>query len=265
MIRCRDEADVQSIVETARDDSYGCRLYPHGALLFAHIPGATSDTGGALIERVRHLEALASGRPLGAELLCDDWDEAEFIDAKQRLGVELPTTPRLQVLYYGGRAGEDARHFAAQVTEADARAHAGCVLIEGIARRKRLAVLALRQGADVTPLDGTELDVSGFFWFLEPPRQQGQKAPPPPTLDPEGLGRELSDALGTRVHAEPGPPWQSGARVRVRTADPARALAVIELTAERLGTQLNLGITDVDPLAFLLRRLMTDVGAGSGR
>jgi MoaA/NifB/PqqE/SkfB family radical SAM enzyme len=260
VIRCRDEADARRLLGAA-PDAHGRQLYGHGVLVFVRLPDATRGESGTLIERARYLERIADGRPLGVELLCDDWDEKAFVEAKQRLGVELATTPRLEVSFHGGDAAHAAKQFARHVTEADARAHAGCALVQGLARRKRLAVLAIRQGATVTPLDGTQVDIWGLFWFLEPPRQKRGRAAPRPAIDAAALGREISSALGVPVQAEPGPSWRNGVQARVRTADPAEALGVMDRAAERLGTQLHLSITEIDPLAFALRRLLADVDA----
>jgi hypothetical protein len=45
------------------------------------------------------------------------------------------------------------------------------------------------------------------------------------------------------------------------TEEPARVLTVMASVAEELGTELNTGVSDVDPMAHLLRRLIADVSA----
>lgn len=195
---------------------------------------------------------------LGVEVL-EEWDGAAFIDAKQRLAVDLESRPRLEVLFWGQDARAHAKRFAAGVNEATAHTHEGCVLIERVARRKRLAVLALRQGTHVTALDSRELDVHGLFWFLEPPRRRGVKAPAPRQLAPEDVARRLSASVGTPVHTERGPSWRSGVRAKVRSAEPRQVLAAMAHTAEALGTQLTLNVSEVDSLSFTLRRLVADV------
>jgi hypothetical protein len=163
------------------------------------------------------------------------------------------------VVFHGGEATAHAARFAESLNEADAHAAAGCVLVEGPQRRKRVAVLALRQGASVTALDGRELEAQGYFWFLEPPRQRGEKKPEPRVIDDEKLKRELSDSLGQPVQVRAGPNFRGGVVARLTTDDPARALASMVATAARMGTQINPWLRDLESYGFLLRRLLADL------
>jgi hypothetical protein len=112
------------------------------------------------------------------------------------------------VSYWGSTARDEAARFARQITEATIHVFHGLVLIEGLSRRKRVAVLASRQGAAVSALDGREVEVSGYFSFPEPPRTKGVKAPPRPGVDTEALVRALSMRLAKRS----APSEWSGAR-----------------------------------------------------
>jgi hypothetical protein len=132
-------------------------------------------------------------------------------------------------------------------------------LVEGLQRRKRVAVLALRQGASVTALDGRELQADGYFWFLEPPRRKGEKKPEPRVIDDEKLKRELSDSLGQAVHLDAGPNFRGGVVARLTTNDPAGALASMVAAAARIGTQINPWLRELEPYGFLLRRLLADL------
>ncbi len=258
-IRGRDAADVAKLTTEAALPA-GCKAYPHGDVAFVLIPSATSEAGGDLPECVRVLKQLAGQRPIGAELVLDDWSESDFLAAKQRLGDELAQEPRLLVTFHGGEAAAHAARFAASLNEANAYAAASCVLVEGLQRRKRVAVLALRQGASVTALDGRELEAQGYFWFLEPPRQKGQPRPTPPVLDDQRLARELSQSLGQAVQVEGRPDfYRGGSMARVTTTEPACALAAMVAAAGRFGTQINPWLRDVDPYGFLLRRLLSDL------
>jgi Radical SAM superfamily len=259
VIRGQDAADAARLVAGAALPP-GCKSYLHGNVAFVMIPNATSDEGGALPECVKLLKELAGRRPIGAELVLDeDFSEAEFLSAKQRIGADLPRLPRLMVAFHGGEATAHAARFAASLNEADAQPAAGCVLIEGLQRRKRVAVLALRQGASVTALDGRELEAQGYFWSLEAPRQKGKKRPEPPVIDGERLGRELSDSLGKAVQVEAGPAYRGGVIARLTTDDPARALASMVAAATRLGAQINPWLRDLEPYRFLLQRLLADL------
>ncbi len=258
-IRGSDSADAAKLVVDAALPT-GCKSYLHGDVAFVLIPRATSEVDGGLPQRVELLKQLAGRRPVGAELVLEEeFSEADFLSAKQRLGAELPQVPRLMVSFHGGEATAHAARFAESLNEADAQAAAGCVLIEGLQRRKRVAVLALRQGASVAALDGRELEVQGSFWFLEPPRQKGEKKRQPRVIDIERLKRELSDSLGQPVHVEGGPNFRGGVVARLTTNDPARALASLVAAAARMGTQINPWLRGLEPYGFLLRRLLADL------
>jgi len=256
-IRGNDPRDAAKLLEAGALPA-GCKSYLHGDVAFVLIPQATCDRRGDLPRCVELLKEHAGQRPISAELVLDeDFDEAQFLLAKQRLGVDLARVPRLMALFYGGEATAQAARFAESLNEASAMAAAGCVLIEGLERRKRVAVLALRQGASVTALDGRELEAQGYFWFLEHP-QKGKK-PDPRVIDEEKLKRELSDSVGQPVHLEAGPSFRGGVIARVTTNDPGRALAAMTAAATRLGTQLNPWLRELDPYGFLLRRLLADL------
>jgi hypothetical protein len=253
-IRCRDADDAKALM--ARNA--GLELFQHGEVLFAHIHGATNTSDSSLEGHAQKLVAFADGRPLGAELVLDEWDEATFLAAKQRLGSELRTEPRLLASFWGEKSLHDAARFADQLAEATTHVCHRVVLMEGLSRRKRAAVLALRQGAAVNALDGREVEVGGLFWFLEPARQKGVKAPPRPVVDVQALGRALSTRLGALVNVQ-SEEWNKGARARLVSDEPARVLAAMAGVADEMGTQLNPWVVDVDAMGHLLRRLMADV------
>lgn len=258
-IRGSDAGDAAKLVRDAALPA-GCKSYLHGDVAFILIPRATSEEPADLLQCVTLLKQLAGRRALGAELVLDEeFSEPDLLSAKQRLGAELPQVPRLMVMFHGGEATARAARFAEALNEAETRAAAGCVLIEGLQRRKRVAVLALRQGASVTALDGRELEAQGHFWFLEPPRKKGEKKPESRVIDGEKLKRELSDTLGQRVRVEAGPNFRGGVSVRVTTTDPGGALASMVAAAGRLGAQLNPWLRDLEPYGFLLRRLLADL------
>ena len=174
-IRCRDAADARRI--QAGEAEFGGTLHVHGDLVFAYAPtGARLAGDNVLDDLARRLERLADGRPLGAELVLGAWDEDVFLEAKKPLGIDLPTVPRLFAVFHSGDAPVDAKRFAGGLPEADARVFGRAVLVEGLVRRKRAAVLALRQGAAVVALDGRSVKVSGSFWFMPPPPTKGKKA-----------------------------------------------------------------------------------------
>jgi hypothetical protein len=94
-IRCRDADDARALTAKSED----LELFPHGELLFARIPEATKANEVSLEEHAQKLTAFANGRPLGAELVLDEWDKPAFLAATQRLGSDLPTEPRMTVWF----------------------------------------------------------------------------------------------------------------------------------------------------------------------
>lgn len=255
-IRCRDKDDAEALIAK----NPGLELFPHGALLFAHSREEAKPARSTLEDRARMLVEYADGRPLGAEFVLDGWDESAFLAAKQRLGGELQTEPRLLVSFWGAESDENAARFAKQISEGTVHVCHGAALVEGLSRRKRAAVLALRQGGAANAIDGREVEVSGYFWFLEPPRQKGTKAMPRLAVDVEALRNALTARLNTRVQVEP-QEWTKGATASVVTDAPALAFAALASVAKELGTQVHPAVRDRSPLDYLLRRLIADVSA----
>jgi MoaA/NifB/PqqE/SkfB family radical SAM enzyme len=251
-IRCRDAQDARARAAQAA----ALQTFAHGEVLFVLVSEATREKTAPFEAHVRSLADLAAGRPLGAELVLHDWDLAAFLAAKQRLGAELRTQPRLLIVFYGGDGVEKARRFADQLTEATAHVCGSAVLVEGVQRRKRAAVLGLRQGGFVSAIDGTELNVHGSFWMLQPPRTKGIRTAPL-VLDVDAVVSDLSAALGSPVKVEI---QRNGTgQVVVTTTEPGRVLRAMALAADRAGAQINPWVSDVDPTLHLLQRLMADV------
>ena len=137
-----------------------------------------------------------------------------------------------------------------------------CVLVDDVARRKRIAVLAHRRDAVVTAVDGTEVRVRGYLWREPPPRTKGKRVEPG-TLDPAPVEAALVARL-PRAGIEVGPSQSHfhTLPVGITTDAPADALAALADLGASLACRLHLSIEDVDPLAFAVRRLLADVGIG---
>src|SRR5262245_6860104 len=261
-IRCRDADDARRV--QAGEAEFGGTLHVHGDLVFASAPTATRGTGDDVLNDLAHrLDKLADGRSLGAELVLGAWDEGAFLEAKKRLGVDLPAVPRLLAVFYAGSEGDaaaDAKRFAGALPEADARVFGRAVLVEGLVRRKRAAVLALRQGAAVVALDGRNVQVSGGFWFMPPAPTRGKKAVKR-LVDAEALARVVSDRIGAAVQVQAERDWQGGVHMNAVTDQPQRVLAVMRAEAEALGAEVNLWVADVDQMGWVMRRLVDDANA----
>ncbi|EMN5127722.1 MULTISPECIES: hypothetical protein, partial [Burkholderia] len=215
---------------------------------------------GELVEARQWLAAYAAGRPLAAELVFDDMDETAMLAVMKRLGAEIGRTPRLAV-HFGWRddAGQKAVRFAQMVGEGQTNVAGKCVLVSGLERRKRLAVLAYRQGAHVSAIDGREVRVSAYLAVPGAKPQKGRRA----EAGEIGIGR-VRDALhqrfpgGIRMDVRAG--YRRGtAYVNIVTADPGYAFAQFEQLAASLGATLSIGVHEVDPLAFAVRRVIADV------
>jgi sugar phosphate isomerase/epimerase len=127
-------------------------------------------------------------------------------------------------------------------------------------RRKRAAVLALRQGAAVVALDGRDVKVSGSFWFMPPPPTKGKKADKR-LIDAEALAAALSNRIGAAVLPPPATDWRGGGRMDVVTDEPQRVLAAMAAEAEALGAEVNLWVGDVDNVGWVMRRVVEDANA----
>lgn len=212
--------------------------------------------GAKSIDEARALlTEVAGSRPLAAEVFCEAFDVQAFTHARQRLGVSLPACSRLHVVFWGQAADERTRAFAASMGHG--QVHRNSVLFENVERRKRIAVLGLRHGGSVKALDGSEVQVNATFWFVPPPRRKGIKAEATPTIDPDALQLSLAAALGPHVRCSPG---ANGTAAGVRTDQPALVIMAMEAEAVRLGCEVWTAVTDLDPLAQTLRRLVADLG-----
>lgn len=254
VIRCRDHEDAQALMAAPRPDD----LQPtrHGELLLV-VHRMTQPVDLAQAKAL--LTTCAGQRPLAAEMLTVGLTAESLSEAKKRLGVELPRTPRLRLSFGGPEGPAAAEAFARSLDDGRATAHRGTVLVDGVARRKRVAVLALRHGADVHALEGTAVVVQGRFLLPAPPRTKGRKAPPAPVVALADLERALRTSLGRDVTCEGPERWSRAVTARVVTEQPARALAAMDAYAHEIGCRAGLGVYDVDPLAWTLRRLVSDV------
>lgn len=239
------------------------RIYRYGDILLLAI--ALDGRDDELAEIKQALEAYAVGRPLAAEVVPSNVEEAEMLAVMKRLGVDIAEEPRLVLQFWSHTEGEaeaQAARFAQQVTEASVTVAGGTVLISGIARRKRLVVLGSRQGAGVKTLDSAQVLVGARFVLPLPPKQKGVRVEPR-VIDLAALREELQQGLQWGATApetlelESG--YQGAAYVRVTTSRPDFVLQQLMPVAQRLGARAYFGVHEVDELALAVRRLMADV------
>ena len=239
------------------------RIYRHGDILLLVI--VLDGRDDELAEIKQALEAYAVGRPLAAEVVPSNVEEAQMLAVMKRLGVDIPQEPRLVLQFWSYTEGEaegQAARFAQQVTEASVTLAGGTVLISGITRRKRLAVLGSRQGASVKTLDSAQVVVGARFVLPLPPKQKGVRVEPH-VIDLAALREELQQSLQwgatTPESLELESGYQGAAYVRVMTSRPDFVLQQLAPVAQRLGARAYFGVHEVDELTLAVRRLMADV------
>lgn len=252
-----DEARKLAAVEWA--DEFQARPFIYGDTLLL-VMGLMGQEG-ELEACKRSLEALADGRPLAVEVHSDIVSSESMLEVMKRVGAQIHQTPRLVLQFWGGDpavAQKKAAHFAQMVTEAEVTVAAACVLISGLSRRKRLAVLAYRQGATVGALDAAELQVSARLVLPELPKQKGKRAVQP-LIDIELLQDELRLSLwpGVPLQVEQG--YRGAAQVRVTSTQPERVLEALKQAAQRLGATTHFWVSEPQALAMSVRRLLAEV------
>ncbi|VWC67373.1 radical SAM protein [Burkholderia lata] len=236
------------------------RTWLHGDVILVTLELQGDSVPGELVEIRQWLTTYAAGRPLAAELVFDEMNETAVLSVMKRLGAEIGRTPRLAV-HFGWRddSGQRAVRFAQMIGEGQTDVAGTCVLVSGLERRKRLAVLAYRQGAHVSAIDGQEVRVSAYFVVPGTKPQKGRRTEPG-EIDIGRVREALHQRLpsGTRIEVKPGY-RRSMAFVNIVTADPGYAFAQLEQLATLLGATLSVGVHEVDPLAFAVRRVIADV------
>ncbi|VWB06350.1 radical SAM protein [Burkholderia lata] len=236
------------------------RTWLHGDVILVTLELQGDGAPGELVEIRQWLTAYAAGRPLAAELVFDDMDEAAMLSVSKRLGAEIGRTPRL-ALHFGSREDSSQRavRFAQMIGEGQTDVAGTCVLVSGLERRKRLAVLAYRQGAHVCAIDGSEVRVSAYLFVPDAKPQKGRRAEPG-EID---IGR-VREALhrrfprGVRIDVRAG--YRRGmAFVNIVTTDPGYAFTQLEALAASFEARLSIGVREVEPLALAVRRVIADV------
>ncbi len=260
VIRCASTEDAQSLIAGAKLEWREARTYTHGQLALFVLPRDEQNPDESSLQHIKDLlSRLAGGRPLAVEISEAPVSHEALLAAKQRLGVELARRPRLCANFWGGDSTDAVNALAKALATTRSIVSGSTLLFDGVERRKRLAVLALRRGAHVTPLEGLEVDLTARLWFDTPPRQKGQpRKQTPPVVDPARLRAALGPPDQVEVEGPNPGAWSASTVARVRTRDPGRVMTSLSTQATALGCHLHVGIEDIDPLAWLLRRLIAD-------
>ena len=174
----------------------------------------------------------------------------------QRLGHAPERKPRLLVSFWYNQAAK-AEAFAESLggTWPFLVSH-NIVLFDEVERRKRIAVLAYRRGAQVSMLEGLNVVCKGQYWFDKPPRQRGA---------PKGEQREVDThrlrlALGTQASIEAHPSSRSVTTTSITTDDPRAALHAMRRAAEAqgIGCMFSNWVEEEEPLRWAIERLIAE-------
>lgn len=236
----------------------------HGDVVLGAFP--VSDELEASLAMVRDL---AHGAPVAQELFFEPLDRATLTHETKRLGATIPESSRMMLQFWAMTPEERsarAADFAKSVTEAEVAVVGSAVLVDGIQRKKRLAVLGHRGGAFLASLRATMVTVHVSLWRDSPPRTKGKKTPPPPVLEIETIRSALEPRLRASVGQRTceltctsGPTWRQGVTLRMETDAPREVFeAVAAMSAEMPDVSVSVGVTDTSQLAFALRRLIEE-------
>ena len=258
-VRAASADEARSLAAKGLGPEVQFKSFVHGDILLLAMGLLGRD--GELAECKSQLEALAGGRPLAAEVLDDVVAGATMLEVLKRLGNGIAQTPRLALKFWSADpvvATEKATRFAQMITEAEVVQAGGLVLVSGLTRRKRLAVLAYRQGAYVAALDKAELLIEARFSLPEVPRKKGVRVVQP-QIDIAALRDELQQSLSAHDKVEVEKSYRDAAQVRVLSSEPAKVLEQLQQSAQRLGAVAYYWVNETDALAMAVRRLMADV------
>lgn len=274
--RCRDQTDAAALVAQGphpKARTYGHGDYALGVLLLEDAcddPGVhgrgygpAQDTSPTALANVKQLVAEWAGeRPLSFELYFDAIEEAELVQAKQMLGEQPQSESRGVAWFYGSEAEAKAERLAHTLSEGATATRAGStILVEGLKRPKRLAVLSLRSGASFEHQHGREAVVTAH---LAPPEAGAGRArrSPPKQVDMDAVARDLPSLLRTALSPKTfvlkrvEPTWGGRAMVGVITEAPVLALPVLDAYARQHGYGLFVAVEEHRPLHLALQRLL---------
>lgn len=280
--RCRDQTDAAALV--AQPPHSKARTYAHGDYALGVLllkdarddPGVHSrgygpahDTSATAINNVTRLVAEWAGeRPLSFELYFDAIEEAELVQAKQRLGEPPQSESRGVAWFFGSESQAKAQRLARTLSEdATVIQAASTILMEGLKRPKRLAVLSLRSGAVFEHQHGREAVVTAHLVPMESEAGRARRAPPK-QVDMDAVARDLPPLLYTALSPKTfslkgvDPTWGGRAMVGLVTEAPALALPVLDAYAKQQGYRLFVAVEEHRPLRLALQRLLATCTRG---
>lgn len=269
-IRGRDASDARTIAGAAAriDDAiaktFGAVVV--GSFPTLHGPPPKPRQPWRPLARARDdVSGLAAGRPFAIELVAMPVTADGLTLALKRQGVVVPETPRLALTtHHVDRAVSRAR--AASLGKAIDHAHTvrNVVLVDPIARKKRLAIHGLRQGAHVLSLDTARVVVHAALARPSRPPQKGRRLPDEPALDPVATRARIDRSLAgldASVVALRGS--GRGLYLSVETTIPWETMTALEAVAITDGLELSFGLAETEELLRAVQRIVADVDARS--
>lgn len=216
-----------------------------------------------LSKAVQDVDAMRGGRPVAGEIFDDACSPEHFTQALKRLG-SPPAIKRRLLVAFNSSERRQVEAFSKSIGDTWPHTAVGnLILLDGVDRRKRPAVLALRQGARAWLLDGEVVKVVGSFWYPRPEPTKGAKAAPVRSVDAHALEVRIRAYLpgASSLTIEPPQPshWHSAASVSLETDSPAEALSALQKCGDEIGATTWLGVGEVDSLQMLLLRLQAEL------
>ena len=259
-VKARDAADLVRLAASPRHEA--SRVHVHGDAVLVVTPVLGRGGPLATLADARD-EALhvAGDRRFAVELFFDEIADADVIAAGQRLHDRPAQRQRLWVSYWGETSVENAAAFARTMAGERITLAGSAMLVDPAPDRRRVAVLAYRDGASAQVLDGARIQLNALVWHEPPARKKGRRAE----------RREIDDAqLDTALRAvlppgsdlittRPEHGWRDGPTITITTDEPSAALRALRDHAASIGARLTLWAADLDPLAAALRRLLDDL------
>jgi MoaA/NifB/PqqE/SkfB family radical SAM enzyme len=242
------------------------QTYPHGDVLLATIPIGTDDE-----QSVQTLDALkqfvtelAGHRKFSLELFYQQVGADAMIEVKKHLATEPAQMPRLWVSLSASdlASGTNAASaFAKKMNDQHSTVVGPWLLFDRVRGRKRLAVMAYREGASVQPLEGESIQIAARYWVARASRNGGKAKQR--SLDIEDLQEKLERYMPAgqsfALHANQDDYYHSS-RVVIRCSDPAPVLLAVGRVHDELGCMFSVHASDIDPLAWSVRRILKDIG-----
>ena len=243
------------------------QTFPHGDVLLATIPignDGPMQSAASLEELKQQILGIAGERPFAVELFYSPVRRDSLVQVKKHLSTSPARSSRLWVSFGTSFAedNEGAKAFAAKMSDQKSTNVGRWLLFDPVRGRKRLAVMAYRQGATVRALEGDDIQISATYWVARESGRKGKRQQQP-QLDAaalrESLERYLPKVQSFELKANQDNYYRTSSAV-IRCNNPAPVLLALGRTHKELGCHFGLYVSDIDPLAWCVRRILAELG-----